>query len=280
MSNTVSTDSLTSIQLSAEQLGFSIADKKIIEQVSLTLTQGEMLGVIGPNGAGKTSLLKLLYGAYQAQTGAVTLQSQNLASYSAMQIAQQVAVVSQHETNSFDLSVLDIARMGLVPHKSLFALDSADDKQVIQQALDKVDLIDKQTRIFSTLSGGEQQRALIARALVQQADILILDEPTNHLDVYYQHQILSLIKKLNLSVIVTIHDLNLAAQYCDKLCLLNRGQIVSHGTPEQVLTVEQLTDVFRLPCMIDTQPFSNKIRINFAPANNQLLEQLKVLAND
>lgn len=250
--------------LQANNLSWSAENTPIIKAINFSLKAGETVAIVGPNGAGKTSLLKCLFGEYQNHSGEVTLQGTPLCQLSHKQIARKIAVVSQHADTVFNLTPLDIVRMGLVPNKTLFELDTDNDRQNISQALSKVDLLEKQLQPFNTLSGGEQQRVLIARAIVQSADILIMDEPTNHLDIYYQHQIIQLAKSLNITLLLTIHDLNLAAQYCDRMVLMNQGQIVIDDSPARVLKPEILKSVFKLNCHVDSNPFDQQPRVTFS----------------
>lgn len=260
---------MTNTVLQAKQLSWQVDGKHIINQIDFDLIKGETVAIVGPNGAGKTSLLKCLYGEYQDFTGNIYLKGKCLTSISTRDIAKQLAVVSQQTNSVFNLTVIDVVRMGLIPHKGIFESDTNTDLDHINHALDKVDLLDKKLQSFNTLSGGEQQRTLIARAIVQAADILIMDEPTNHLDIYYQHQILKLAKTLNITLLLTIHDLNLAAEYCDRLVLMNNGEIVANAKPEQVLTPAILKQVFNLDCYVDQNPFTDKPRITFAASNDQ-----------
>ncbi|MGB1197970.1 MAG: ABC transporter ATP-binding protein [Thalassotalea sp.] len=262
------------VVLDANQLGWQVDDKTIIEDISFSLNKGETLGIVGPNGAGKTSLLKCLYGEHSNYHGEVRLVDKNLVDIDRKQIAQKVAVVAQLHDSIFALTVFDVVHMGLLPHKGLFDRDNSEDLQLIELALKKVDLFSKREQVFKTLSGGEQQRCLIARAIVQRPVILIMDEPTNHLDVFYQHQILSLVKKLNLSLVITIHDLNLAAQYCDRLLLMAGGKTIALNSPEKVLTSERLQQVFKLNCIIDQNPFTQSPRITFAGVDTANIEQV------
>jgi len=256
--------SMTVTHLQAENISWQVDNNVIVDSVSMSVNKGEMLGIVGPNGAGKTSLLKCLYQEYGLTSGNVKLTGKPLSSFNKKQIAQKIAVVSQHHDPVFSLTVFDIVHMGLIPHKSFFEQDSSEDIQLIELALAKVDLTEKQAQAFNTLSGGEQQRCLIARAIVQRPQILIMDEPTNHLDVYYQHQILSIVKKLNLTLIITIHDLNLAAQYCDRLLLMADSQVKAIDTPANVLTESLLKQTFRLNCVVDNNPITSKPRVTFA----------------
>ncbi len=255
---------MAAVQIQARDLNWSVGDKKIVDQVSFTVNKNETFGIVGPNGAGKTSLLKCLYQEHCLASGQVLLSDMPLTYFDRREIAQKIAVVGQQHEAVFDLTVNDIVNMGLIPHKNLFERNTDHDRKIIEQALAKVDLLDKQHQVFNTLSGGEQQRCLIARAIVQDPQILIMDEPTNHLDVFYQHQILSLVKKLGLTLIMTIHDLNLAAQYCDRLLLLSNGKVLACDTPNEVLTAPLLEQVFHLNCLVDGNPLTQKMRVTFA----------------
>lgn len=235
----------------------------ILQAIDFTVAQGEMLGIIGPNGAGKTSLLRCIAGLNQDYSGNIVFDQQNILKYDRKALAQRVAVVAQLSMPIFSVSVFDVVRMGLIPHKGVFDTDSRNDRKAIDEALEKVGLSHFQYKKFSILSGGEQQRALIARALVQGADLLLMDEPTNHLDVFYQHQIMQLVKALGITVITTVHDLNLAAQHCSRLLLIDKGRLIADGTPDEVLQPEQLTQVFKLNCHRDSDPFTGSPRVGF-----------------
>lgn len=257
-----------SILLKISQLSWQIQQKKILDGISFNVNKGEVIGIIGPNGAGKTSLLRCLTNQANILStsnidGSIQLKNKDIKQYSAKEIAQHFALVMQKNDTIFALSVLDVMKMGLLPHKSLFALDTDHDKHQIELALSKVGLSHALQQSFNKLSGGEQQRILIARALVQASQILILDEPTNHLDVYYQHQVLQLVNKLNITVIMTVHDLNLASLYCQRLILLNKGRLICDGAPQEVLTPEQLKETFRLPCQQSIDAITGATNVSF-----------------
>ncbi len=254
--------------INVSQLSWQIDSKFILNKVSFEVCKGEVIGIIGPNGAGKTSLLRCLTNQTnllkkQQLSGNVFLKNRNLTTYSSKEIAKHFAIVMQKNENIFSLSVSDVMAMGLLPHKTLFSLNNDHDKAQIILALNKVGLEGALHYRFNALSGGEQQRVLIARALVQASQVLILDEPTNHLDVYYQHQILQLVKALNLTVIMTVHDLNLASLYCQRLLLLHHGQLLADGTPNQVLTSNQLQSVFNLPCRQSIDSINGATTVTF-----------------
>lgn len=253
--------------LSVASLSWSVDKQVIIKNISFDVNSGDIIGIIGPNGAGKTTLLKCLLNHYKNWQGTIKLKNKALSQYKPNELAQTFALVIQNSPPIFDLKVYDVVRMGLLPYKTLFARDSDTDKKSIISALEKVGLANSQAKFFNTLSGGEQQRVLIAKALVQKAKVLVLDEPTNHLDIYYQHQILQLVKALNITVIMTIHDLNLAAHYCNRLLLLDKGQLVSDNSVDKVLKPELLTKVFGLPCYRDDAQHCGVPRVYFYPAS-------------
>ncbi len=251
--------------LSVGALSWQVDKKSILNDISFDLTSGDIVGIIGPNGAGKTSLLKCLLNQHKNWQGEITLNHKPLKQHKPHELAQIFALVGQNSPPIFDLKVYDVVRMGLLPYKALFASDNHRDKADIIQALEKVGLADCKNQFFNTLSGGEQQRVLIAKALVQKAKILVLDEPTNHLDIFYQHQILQLVKALNITVIMTIHDLNLAAHYCNRLLLLDHGNLISNNSVDKVLNPETLTQVFGLPCYRDDDQQNHVPRVYFSP---------------
>lgn len=265
-----------SMQLQVDLLHWRINNKVILNNISFNVNKGEVIGIIGPNGAGKTSLLRCITNQQQSTktthlSGKVHLKNKIISHYTAKELAQHFAHVTQKTEAIFSLTVIDIVRMGLLPHKSLFALDDDYDKHQITLALEKVGLSHTKEMNYSQLSGGEQQRVLIARALVQRAKILILDEPTNHLDVYYQHQVLHLISQLDITVIMTVHDLNLASQYCQRLLLLEQGSLLADGKPEEVLNESQLSKVFRLPCLVEQDQSTKKPRVFFSLPQQQTI---------
>lgn len=172
--------------------------------------------------------------------------------YSVRQSARQLAVVSQHHAYSFDFTVREVVLMGRSPHKRAFERDTAEDYRIVQEALETVGMEKKADRIFSTLSGGEQQRVILARALAQQTPCLILDEPTNHLDIQYQLQMMELLRSLDKTVLLAVHDLNLAAVYCDYLFALQNGKLAGSGTPQELLTPAFIEKVYGVKARVGT----------------------------
>jgi len=238
------TSSQTQLVLQVSNLELVIDGHKIINDMSFSAYEGQFIGVLGPNGAGKSSLLRCLYRFFKPTNGQVSLFNQPLSEYSHNEYAQNVAVVLQEVTEQFNLSLRDVVAMGLTPHKHLFSSLNKQDELDITQAIEQVGLAHKMSEQFGHLSGGEKQRALIAKAIVQKPRLLIMDEPTSHLDVRYQLQIMMLAKSMGITVIASFHDLNLAAAVSDHLLLLNHGNIYKSGSPLEVLQANLLQDVF------------------------------------
>ncbi|GAC23231.1 Fe(3+)-citrate import ATP-binding protein yfmF [Paraglaciecola mesophila KMM 241] len=261
-----------SANLQAKQLSYQIAHKSILSDINLSLERGKVLGVLGPNGAGKTSLLKMLSGQ-TASKEQVDWRGKSLEEYSPLERARQIAVVNQLNESVFALSLQQIVRMGWLPHKTLLSRETEQDHQHLAASIAKVGLSEKTHQTFSSLSGGEQQRGLIARALVQKAALIVLDEPVNHLDIYYQHQVLKLLRSLahqqQMTVVMSLHDINLASSYCDHLCLLNDGKMIAQGPVESVLKATTLEHVFKIPCRIRRDEVTQNLRVDFYPSNEQ-----------
>lgn len=260
------------MSMKANEISASISGKTIIEHISLQVEKGQFVGVIGPNGSGKSTLLKSMYRLNKPDCGLITLDDENIYALSAKQTAKKLAVVSQETAHTFEFSVKEIVAMGRAPHKKMMELHSRQDEAIVHEALEKVGLAGYEERLISTLSGGEKQRTVVARALAQQADYLVLDEPTNHLDIHYQLQLMDLVKSLGTTVIAALHDLNIASVYCDYLYVLKKGKIAAHGTPDEVLTEQLLEDIFDVKTNIIRHPLTDKPHITFL-SNYMLLNR-------
>ena len=231
--------------LCAQQVSWHADGQLILDNISFTIKKGSFTGILGPNGAGKSSLLRCLYRYTKPDAGTVLFNQKDIwQHYGAYQYAQDIAVVLQETPSHFNLTVHDIVALGLIPHKGIFTREQVSDSKHIACAIEQVGLADKALQSFEHLSGGEKQRALIARAIVQSPRLLIMDEPTSHLDVRYQIQVMELAKSLGITVIASFHDLNLASAMCDQLLVLNKGKLVEQGTPQEVITSEMLSSVF------------------------------------
>ena len=253
------------MNLQAENVSWSVEAKQIVDAVTLAVAEGEFVGLLGPNGSGKSSLLRTIYRMLQPDAGIIELDGANVWHIAPREVARQMAVVMQERTGDFDFSVNEIVMMGRNPHKGMFDRDTTHDFQLVADALARVDMTDFAQRSFLTLSGGEKQRVLIARALVQQARVLVLDEPTNHLDIHYQLEILELVKNLGVTTVAALHELNLAAFYCDRLYVLKAGRMVASGTPEAVLRPDLIRDVYGVWSEVSTHPLTGKLTIAFFP---------------
>lgn len=232
--------------VSARNLVWGVRRRTIVSDVSLDVAQGETLGLIGPNGSGKSSLLRLLAGLKRPQSGIVEIEGRDIARIPRRALAQQLAFVQQSASTDTNVSVRDVVRLGRTPHRSALSGWSATDEAAVTSALARVDMAGRRAQPWQTLSGGEKQRVHIARALAQALRILFLDEPTNHLDIHHQIAILRMVRDLDLTSIVALHDLNLAATFCDRIVVLEAGRVVACGTPKAVLTVDLLRAVFRV----------------------------------
>ena len=234
------------MQIRAEQIHVAFNGEEVLQGIDLTAPENQMIGVIGPNGSGKSTLLKCLYRVLKPSAGAVWLDGRSLSQLAVRESAKKIAVVAQHNYYNFDFSVLDVVLMGRSPHKRALDRDTADDFAISRRALKMVGMEKFSERIFSTLSGGEQQRVILARALAQDTPCLILDEPTNHLDIKYQLELMDIVKSLSCTVISAIHDLNIAAMYCDQLVAVKGGKVVGTGVPEILLTPDFIEAVYEV----------------------------------
>lgn len=253
------------MRLKVDGLTYSYGEKEAIDNVSLQVHRGEFVGLIGPNGSGKSTVLKNVYRGLIPDKGAITLDGEDLLHMPYKKSALKMAVVGQENDVPFDFMVEEIVAMGRSPHKKLFDIDSAEDKRIVYHALEHLGMEKKAKRNYLHLSGGEKQRVIIARAVAQESDFLILDEPTNHLDISYQMQIFDFIKRMDATVLSAIHDLNMAALYCDKIYVLKDGKIVLYGTPDEVLTEENIYEVYGVRSSVTQHPITGKMSITFLP---------------
>lgn len=233
-----------------------------LSEINIDVSKGSFAGIIGPNGSGKTTLFRAITGTLGIKSGKILLADQNLRKLSPRLRAQNIAIVSQF-IDAGDISVEDYVLMGRIPYHSRFSFfESEDDFRIAREYMEMTDTWRFKDRLMSELSGGEQQLAAIARALTQEPELLLLDEPTSHLDITHQVHILNVLQELNiemgLSVLMVIHDLNLASEYCDQLILVNEGKIHTQGSPEEVLTFQHIEDVYKTVVVTQNNPLSGK----------------------
>ncbi|MDU4093180.1 MAG: ABC transporter ATP-binding protein [Pantoea sp.] len=251
------------MSISAENVTWKVGKKVIVDDVSLRVSSGETVGLLGPNGSGKSSLLRLLAGIRRPHAGTVALDGKPIRDIAKKQLARRIAFVEQHAATEANMSVRDVVKLGRIPHHSPFSSWTHEDDRVVDEALERVDMLKYRDRGWLSLSGGERQRVHIARALAQTPGEILLDEPTNHLDIHHQMQLMKLISELAVTSIVAIHDLNHAAMFCDALIVMQNGKITARGTPEQVLTESLLWQVFQVKTRIEVSPYHGKKHIHF-----------------
>ena len=240
--------------LTARGIAWSAGATSILEGVSFEARPGETLGILGPNGAGKTSLLRILAGLRRPDAGTVTLDGRDLRTLRRRDIARRLAIVEQSPEVHDDITVQETAALGRTPHRGTFAALDREDHAAIERALALTGMASYRSRTWRSLSGGEQQRAQLARALAQHPDVIVLDEPTNHLDIRYQLDVLALLRSLDMTVVTALHDLNLAARFCDRVVVLHDGGVRAAGPPADVLTAELLRGVYEVDAVVETSP--------------------------
>ncbi|MFI6642753.1 ABC transporter ATP-binding protein [Streptomyces sp. NPDC050504] len=253
------------VELAVEGVTLTAGAHRLVRDVSLTARPGEVVGLVGPNGSGKSSLLRAVYRVLRPDAGLVRVGGADTWKLPVRKLARTLAAVVQESGADFDLTVREVVAMGRTPHKRLLDGDSAQDAALVAWALTAVDAAALADRPFDRLSGGERQRVLIARALAQRPALLVLDEPTNHLDVRHQLEVLGVLRRLPATVLVALHDLNLAAYYCDRLYVLRDGAVTASGPPADVLTEELLAEVYGVAAEVAVHARTGAPRVTFLP---------------
>ena len=251
------------MELETREVSVTLSRKEIVKQASLQVRDNAFVGLLGPNGSGKTTLLKSIYRVLKPTAGAVLIDGEDIKHYSYRETSKRMGVVSQFNNLNFDFTVQEMVLMGRAPHKKAFDRDTEEDYRIAEDALRRVDMLDFKDRSFMTLSGGEKQRIILARALAQQVEMLILDEPTNHLDIKYQIQIMDVVKSLGVGVLAALHDLNLTLMYCTYVYVLKDGRIVASGKTEEVITEQLIREVYEVDCSVERHPKSGKLHVVF-----------------
>jgi iron complex transport system ATP-binding protein len=267
---------LTDPVLEARGLGFGYGREPVLQDVCLDLRAGEMVGVVGPNGSGKSTLLRLLSGVLTPACGEIHLHGRPLSSYSRRDLGKTVAVVPQDTVIEFPFSVAEVVLMGRSPHLGGFAFEGARDLEVARSAMAHTGVLELAHRSIHEISGGERQRVVVARALAQEASILLLDEPTAFLDIRHEVEIYDLLHDVQAegkSILTVLHDLNLAALYCNRVVLLDRGRVVRSGRPEEVLTYAVLTEVYEIEIYVAPNDITGAM--NVLPLSREYRERLR-----
>lgn len=253
------------ILLSVDQISVRYGPFNVVRGVSFELRPGEVIALLGPNGAGKTTLIRSLNGTIPIASGKILLDGVGLRSVSRREIARKVAVVAQENETKFPVTVLEYVLAGRFANGSAFGWETAEDVTIARKALQDCDLEEFDSRLLNELSGGERQRVVLARALATDARVLLLDEPTANLDLAHQAMMFRLVRERcqhgSGSAVVIIHDLNLAAEFADRVMLLRDGKIFALGKPEDVLTSQNLNDVYGVQVLLDANPGSGKVRV-------------------
>ena len=253
------------VKLRVEDISCSLDRKLIIDGIRTEIESGSFVGLVGPNGCGKSTLLKNIYQVLKADQGVIYLDGQRIDRMSNRQRARHMAVMQQENQISFDLTVYEMVLLGRFSHQKALAGSSERDRKVVMDCLAEVGLTGYEKRHFLSLSGGEKQRALVARALAQEASFIILDEPINHLDIGYQYQIMKILKRQKLTVLSSIHDLNIAGTYCDRILLMKEGRLLAAGSPEEILVPERIRDLFGIGCKIIKNEQTGRNNILYLP---------------
>ena len=251
------------MSISVDKVTYAAGNTVIVNGVSISVEKGKVLGLLGPNGSGKSSLLRLICRLRQVRSGIIRLGDDDVSGLSRAALARRIAFVEQQSTTDTQITVRDVVRLGRTPHRGLLSSWGSDDDAAVEEALDRVDMSERAGQLWQTLSGGERQRVHIARALAQSPSELLLDEPTNHLDIQHQLDILALVSKLGLTSIIALHDLNLAAMFCDHLAVLQKGEVVAAGTPEEVLTEALIANVFGVRAHIEKSSVHGRRHIQY-----------------
>ncbi|GKU83978.1 ABC transporter ATP-binding protein [Niallia sp. NCCP-28] len=257
------------MDLKIENIEINLGARKIIKGIDLNVLNNSFVALLGPNGSGKSTLLKAAYRVLKPSNGTIYLDQSKLEDIPTKQIAQNMSVVSQFQSNSFDFTVQEVVLMGRTPHLKALEKESGSDYHIVEEALRKTGLLDFKNRKISLLSGGEKQRVALARAIVQSPSLMILDEPSNHLDIKYQLDILHIIKKLGVNVLSALHDISLAAQFCDYIYFIKAGEIVYDGKPEEVITKEILKEIYEVDCEVFKDPRTNHLSISYYQPNEK-----------
>jgi iron complex transport system ATP-binding protein len=252
-----------------DNLSYAYGSQQVLQRLSFSIAQGEIFIIIGPNGAGKTTLIKLMAGIIKRQSGVIDVLQKSIDSYSQKKLAQVLAYVPQGLPVGFPFTAEETVLLGRAPHQKVLGLASEDDLEIVRQTMTFTEVDHLARRKLDQLSGGEQQRVLIARALCQQPQVILLDEPTASLDLSHQMRIMDLMEKLKdekgVTVVMVSHDVNLAAMYADQLLLLKAGEIVCMGTPNAVLNFETLEETYNCQLLVDSSPLGNLPRVTLVP---------------
>jgi len=259
--------------LKAEDVRGGYDKEDVIKGVSLEINRGDFLGIIGPNGSGKSTLLRLMSRALNIRKGAITFEGLDIRRMHLKEYSRKAAFVTQDVFIDFSFTVWEMVLMGRIPHLGRLEFETRKDFLAAENAMKLTDTLSLKDKFIDELSAGERQRVMIAKALAQEPSLLLLDEPTSHLDIGHQIQALDLLRKLNrekgLTVIIVLHDLNLAGEYCNRLVLTQSGRIFKEGPPEEVMVYQNIEAVYNTVVVVKKNPFSNKPYVISVPEDSR-----------
>ncbi len=251
--------------LEVKNLSFSYNEDKVLEDINFKVEDGEFISVIGPNGSGKSTLLKLINNLYKPKSGNVLIYDKDVSGYKAKDLAKRIAMVPQDTNIEYEFPVEDIVLMGRHPYISRFQKEDDEDYAIVNEALKLTNTSYLKGRNINRISGGERQRVLIAKAIAQNPDLILLDEPTSHLDINYQMEIFKLLKKLNenkkTTIILVVHDINLASRYSDRVILLKGGKVLGIGKPSEVINNDNIEKAYNLKVAVEKNLITNSIYV-------------------
>lgn len=251
--------------LEANRIVYSYSRKPVVNDVSLEVKKGEFLSIIGPNGSGKSTLLKTLSHIYVPDSGEINLMGKSLDTYNRKEIAQRISMVPQDTSLDFEFTVEEVVLMGRHPFLGRFAREDSKDMDLAYEAMERTNTLHIKDRLITEISGGERQRVFIAKSLAQNTSVMLLDEPTSHLDINHQIEILDLLKRLNsekeLAIVLVIHDINLASRYSDRILLMKDGEIIAQGSPEAVITPENIENTYGMRVVVETSRYTGNVTV-------------------
>lgn len=251
--------------IEARNISVRFGDREVLREVSITAAEGETLALLGPNGAGKTTLLRSLNATVPIDKGEILIDSKPIGSYSRCEIARNIAVVAQENETKFPITVMEFVLAGRFARGAVFGWETKEDMEAADRALAACDLETFADRLMNELSGGERQRVVLARAIAAETRVLLLDEPTANLDLAHQALMFRLVRRRcresGVTAVVITHDMNLASEFADRIVLLRDGMVVASGRPDQVLTEENLREVYNVQVLLDQNPASGKLRV-------------------
>lgn len=252
--------------LKLNNISFKYENKQVLKGIDLTVNEGEILGILGPNGSGKSTLLKVMDGILFPHEGEILIRGKAFSSFKRAELAREVAMVAQENHFQFTFSCIEVVLMGRFPHLKRLQFEGHNDLKIATDSLKRTHTMEFAERSIHDLSGGEKQRVLIARALAQEPGIILLDEPTSFLDLKYKREMFRLISSLSkekkLGVVIVSHDIDLVAQYCNRIILLKDGVVYKAGDPDTVITAKNIEDVYDCPVLVDQNPLSGRPRVS------------------